>query len=95
MRFSWREYPDAVATVTYTLYYENISDPRMYPVAVVISNEDDLNPSDKVMTIDMQGFNMTDCYSLDVTAKGGDLDVSFMSNNVTACPFASPTAVRP
>jgi hypothetical protein len=97
VRLSWRQYPDTVDNpVVYTLYYENISDSRIYPVVLIVPNADDINPAAQVFTYDVQGLVAEDMYSFTITAVGGDFGVSYMSeNNVTVKPKESPTPVRP
>ncbi len=83
---AWRQYPDTIGnTVNYTLYISNVT--RNQPNRIIaVPNIDDLDASIAVFGYVIQGLTGGDCYSVTVTAEGGDLGVSFMSNNIQICP---------
>jgi hypothetical protein len=58
---------------------------------LVVPNADDINPSADTFTYDLQGVPFADVISITLTAIGGDLGVSEMSNNISISPAASPT----
>jgi hypothetical protein len=79
-----RQYPDTVENpVQYTAYWQSFLRTQDYPHATVMFNEDDINPSSDVACWVMQGFVIGDPISMTFTATGGDLGISFMSNNIT------------
>jgi hypothetical protein len=92
LRLSWRQYPDSTENpVSYTLYYSAINRATDYPHVIPVPNEDDISPDNYTFTYDLQGVPFEDIISLTLTAVGGDLGVSFMSNNIAIGPKASPT----
>jgi hypothetical protein len=83
---AWRQYPDTAENpVAYTLYLTNVT--KNEPDRILsVPNIDDLDPSIFAFGYVIQGLTGGSCYSVTVTAEGGDLGVSYMSNNIQICP---------